>query len=39
MPELWEVANAAKIRCFGPAEALDRLEPPEGVGSGRVASD
>ena len=39
MPELWEVRGAAKIRCLGPAEALDRLEPPAGVGAGRVAPD
>ena len=39
MPELWEVRGAAKIRCLGTAEALDRLEPPAGVGAGRVAPD
>jgi hypothetical protein len=39
VPELWEVAGAAKIRIFGPAEALDRLEIPDGVGSARVAPD
>jgi hypothetical protein len=39
VPELWEVRGAAKIRCLGPAEALARLDPPAGVGAGRVASD
>ena len=39
MPELWEVAGAAKIRLFGPKDALDRVTTPDGVEAGRVAPD
>ena len=31
MPELWEVKGAAKIRLFGPKDALDRVQTPAGV--------
>lgn len=39
MPELWEVKGAAKIRLFGPKDALDRVTTPAGVSQGRVAPD
>ena len=39
MPELWEIAAAAKLRAFGPADALDALTVPAGVRAGRVAGD
>jgi sarcosine oxidase gamma subunit len=39
VPELWEVKGAAKIRLFGPKDALDRVRTPSGVTSGRVAPD
>jgi sarcosine oxidase gamma subunit len=39
VPELWEVANAAKLRAFGPPDALDALTAPSGVRAGRVAGD
>ena len=39
MPELWEVKGAAKIRLFGPKDALDRVQTPSGVTQGRVAPD
>ena len=39
MPELWEVKGAAKIRLFGPKDALDRVQTPAGVNQGRVAPD
>jgi sarcosine oxidase gamma subunit len=39
VPELWEVKGAAKIRLFGPKDALDRVQTPNGVGQGRVAPD
>ena len=39
MPELWEVKGAAKIRLFGPKDALDRVQTPAGVEQGRVAPD
>ncbi len=39
MPELWEVKGAAKIRLFGPKDALDRVQTPAGVTQGRVAPD
>jgi hypothetical protein len=39
VPELWQVKGATAIRLFGPAAALDALEPPEGVSQGRVAPD
>ncbi len=39
MPELWEVKGAAKIRLFGPKDALDRVQTPAGVSQGRVAPD
>ncbi len=39
MPELWEVTGAAKIRLFGPKDALDRVTTPDGVEQGRVAPD
>ena len=39
MPELWEVTGAAKIRLFGPKDALDRVTTPDGVEVGRVAPD
>ena len=39
MPELWEVKGAAKIRLFGPKDALDRVQTPAGVAQGRVAPD
>ena len=39
MPELVERHAAAKVRLFGPKEALDALETPAGVRSGRIAPD
>lgn len=39
MPELWEVTGAAKIRLFGPKDALDRVQTPAGAELGRVAPD
>ena len=39
MPELWEVTSAAKLRAFGPPDALDALKAPAGVRAGRVAGD
>jgi hypothetical protein len=39
VPELWEVKGAAKIRLFGPKDALDRVATPAGVAQGRVAPD
>jgi sarcosine oxidase gamma subunit len=39
VPELWEVTGAAKIRLFGPKDALDRVQTPAGVNQGRVAPD
>jgi hypothetical protein len=39
VPELWEVNGAAKIRLFGPKDALDRVQTPAGVEQGRVAPD
>ena len=39
MPDGWEIAGAAKVRGFGPPEALDKLTPPPGVRAGRVAGD
>jgi hypothetical protein len=39
VPELWEVKGAAKIRLFGPKDALDRVQTPAGVTQGRVAPD
>jgi hypothetical protein len=39
VPDGWEIATAAKVRAFGPPEALDKLTPPPGVRSGRVAGD
>jgi sarcosine oxidase gamma subunit len=39
VPELWEVTAAAKLRAFGPADALDSLKAPAGVRAGRVAGD
>jgi hypothetical protein len=39
VPELWEVKGAAKIRLFGPKDALDRVQTPAGVTQGRIAPD
>ena len=39
MPDGWEITAAAKVRGFGPSEALDKLTPPPGVRAGRVADD
>ena len=39
MPEGWEITAAAKVRGFGPSEALDKLTPPASVRAGRVADD
>jgi sarcosine oxidase gamma subunit len=39
VPELWEVKGAAKIRLFGPKDALDRVQTPAGVSAGRIAPD
>jgi sarcosine oxidase gamma subunit len=39
VPEHWEIAQAAKLRAFGPKEALDALTAPAGVRTGRVAGD
>jgi sarcosine oxidase gamma subunit len=39
VPDGWEIAGAAKVRGFGPPEALDKLTPPPGVRAGRVAGD
>jgi hypothetical protein len=38
VPELWEV-KAAKIRLFGPKDALDRVQTPAGALAGRIAPD
>ena len=39
MPDLWEIVAAAKLRAFGPPDALDALTAPAGVRAGRVAGD
>jgi hypothetical protein len=39
VPDDWEIAGAAKVRGFGPPEALDKLTAPPGVRAGRVAGD
>jgi hypothetical protein len=39
VPEQWEITGAAKLRAFGPADALDALKAPAGVRAGRVAGD
>jgi hypothetical protein len=39
VPEPWELTSAAKLRAFGPPEALDKLEVPAGVRAGRIAGD
>jgi hypothetical protein len=39
VPEGWAIADAAKVRGFGPPEALDKLSPPPWVRAGRVAGD
>jgi sarcosine oxidase gamma subunit len=39
VPELWEVTSAAKVRAFGPPDALDALKVRSGVRAGRVAGD
>jgi sarcosine oxidase gamma subunit len=39
VPEPWEIVAAAKLRAFGPPDALDGLEVPAGVRAGRVAGD
>jgi hypothetical protein len=39
VPDQWESTDAAKVRGFGPPEALDKLTPPPGVRAGRVAGD
>jgi sarcosine oxidase gamma subunit len=39
VPEDWEIAKAAKLRAFGPEDALDALTAPAGVRAGRVAGD
>jgi sarcosine oxidase gamma subunit len=39
VPDGWEITGAAKVRAFGPPSALDKLTPPPGVRSGRVAGD
>jgi hypothetical protein len=39
VPEQWAISAAAKVRAFGPPEALDRLKPPAGARAGRVAGD
>jgi sarcosine oxidase gamma subunit len=39
VPELWQVADAAKLRAFAPGDALDALTVPSGVRAGRVAGD
>jgi sarcosine oxidase gamma subunit len=39
VPERWAIADAAKVRGFGPAEALDALTRPPFVRVGRVAPD
>jgi hypothetical protein len=39
VPDGWEITGAAKVRAFGPSAALDKLTPPPGVRTGRVASD
>jgi hypothetical protein len=39
VPELWEVKGAAKIRLYGPKDALDRVQTPAGVTQGRIAPD
>ena len=37
MPDLFTVHDAAKVRCFAPPEAIDRLATPTGVLRGRIA--
>jgi hypothetical protein len=39
VPELWEVVTAAKVRAFGPPDAVDALTVPADVRAGRVAGD
>jgi sarcosine oxidase gamma subunit len=39
VPEQWAIADAAKVRGFGPSEALDALTRPPFVRVGRVAAD
>jgi hypothetical protein len=39
VPEQWEITDAAKLRAFGPPDALDALKVPAGVRAGRVAGD
>jgi sarcosine oxidase gamma subunit len=39
VPDGWAVTSAAKVRAFGPPDALDRLTAPAGVRAGRVAGD
>jgi sarcosine oxidase gamma subunit len=39
VPEQWGLTDAAKVRGFGPPEALDKLTPPPGARAGRVAPD
>ena len=37
VPDLFTVHDAAKVRCFAPAEALDALATPAGALRGRIA--
>ena len=37
MPDLYTVHDAAKVRCFGPPEAIDGLATPDGALCGRIA--
>jgi hypothetical protein len=39
VPDGWAIEGAAKVRAFGPPDALDALKPPAGVRAGRVAGD
>ncbi len=39
MPDLYAVHDAAKVRCFAPADAIDGLATPAGALRGRIAPD
>jgi hypothetical protein len=39
VPDRWKITAAAKVRAFGPPDALDALTVPAGVRAGRVAGD
>jgi sarcosine oxidase gamma subunit len=39
VPDAWRILPTAKLRAFGPADALDALSVSAGVRAGRVAGD